>query len=85
MKRNTRKSKKADGNMFWIVATAALVLLFVFVYFSVWKGLFGKGTGNIDNTIDNIDTDDDGVLNAKDKCPDKKGTMFNEGCPEAAT
>ncbi len=80
------KSKKADGNMFWIIATAALILLFIFVYFTAWKGLFGKGTKSIDNTINNADdSDKDGVINLQDKCPDKEGPSSNNGCPIVQT
>jgi len=30
---------------------------------------------------DNIDTDSDGVINKKDKCPDQAGPIENKGCP----
>lgn len=43
----------------------------------------GGGDAPLDETVKfDSDQDGDGVLDTEDKCPDKKGTKANKGCPE---
>ena len=78
------RRKKADGNVMWIVITMALLLLFLFVYFGVWKNLFGKGADEFSNQMDSAkDSDNDKVINLQDKCQNTpSGVPVDEkGCP----
>jgi len=65
-----------------IVATLALILLFVVISIFVYKNLFAKSASGVSQQIDSAgDFDNDGVANFADKCPCEKGFIENYGCP----
>lgn len=77
-------NKKAAEGMMWTVIVIALLLFFLLIYSGVWNRLFGKGTSSLKEQFSSAgDSDNDGVINAADKCPcpGGEGTLENDGCP----
>ncbi len=75
---------KKERDDFFIALVVILFFMWLF-----WFFLFGKKAPNIDEKIipvaevvaEDMDTDNDGVYDTNDKCPNIKGTKENRGCP----
>lgn len=78
------KSKKSAEGMMRTVIVMVLLLLFLLIYSGAWNKLFGKSTSSLKDQFSSAgDADNDGVINAADKCPcpDGEGDIENDGCP----
>lgn len=52
--------------------------------FAVPKFKLEKLLKNIDENVTEVDSDNDGVIDSEDLCPNVKGTPANNGCPEVS-
>jgi flagellar basal body-associated protein FliL len=80
------KSKKADGNMWWVIAIAILVLLVVILILVWFRSSGDKAFGEVGKKIDSLgDCDNDNVANMWDKCscdPEDANAEV-DGCPSS--
>ncbi len=66
-------SKKGLEGPLWILIIAIALIVFLLIYLGVFGKLFGQGARDIGDRITIVgqgDADDDGILDAVDKCPD---------------
>ncbi len=74
---------KKERDDFFIAIVVILFFISLFWYF-LGSGNGPKLNGNIIPTaqvIEDIDSDMDGIIDAKDKCPNMAGVAANAGCP----
>ncbi len=77
-------SKKADANMWWVIAIAILVLLVVILILVWFRGSGDKAFGEVGKKIDSLgDCDNDNVANMWDKC--KCDPNIGDSMPEGVT
>lgn len=81
----SNKNKKADANMWWIIAIAIIVLVVIILILIWFRGSGDKAFGEVGGKIDSLgDYDDDKIANMWDKCPCKPAgnNPDVEGCPD---
>ena len=87
MANKSRRFKEGDANLWWILATALIVIIII-VFTIIWFNRSGgKAFGTIEDQIIGLkDCDKDGVLDPLDKCLcENFGSEENsnaKGCPK---